>query len=65
MFESRSNLYVAFSRIKSLENLLLIGTYTAHAIKQNVAEKLEYKLLINNQVKVLAKLMISDFSFSI
>ena len=65
MFESRSNLYVAFSRIKSLENLLLIGTYTAQAIKQNVAKKLEYKLLINNQVKVLAKLMISDFSFSI
>ena len=43
-------MYVAFSRIKSLENLFLIGTYTADAIKENVAAKLEYEGMSNNQI---------------
>ena len=57
-------MYVALSRIKSLGNLFLIGTYTARVIKGNVAEKLEYEQLSNNQIHFLPKLMISDFSLT-
>ena len=58
-------MYVALSRIKNLENLFLIGTYTARAIKENVATKLEYERMSNNQIKFLPKLMVSDFSLTI
>ena len=58
-------MYVALSIIKSLENLFLIGTYTARAIKENVAAKLEYEGISNNQINFLPKLMISDFSLRI
>ena len=53
------------SRIKNLEDLFLIGTYTARAIKENVAAKLGYEQMSNNQIKFLPKLMISDFSLTI
>ena len=36
---SQGQMYVALSRIRSLENLFLIGTYTAPTIKENVAAK--------------------------
>ena len=58
-------MHVALSRIKSLENLFLIGTYIARAIKENVAAKLEYEGMSNNQINLLPKLMISDFSLRI
>ena len=62
---NQGQMYVALSRIKSLENLFLIGTYTARAIKENFAAKLEYEGMSNNQIKFLPKLMISDFSLTI
>ena len=58
-------MYVALSIIKSLENLFLTGTYTARVIKENVAAKLEYLGMSNNQIKFLPKLMIADFSLTI
>ena len=62
---NQGQMYIALSRIKSRENLFLIGTYAARAIKENVAAKLEYEGMSNNQIKFLPKLMISDFSLTI
>ena len=56
---NQGQMYVALSRIQSLENLFLIGTYTARAIKENLAAKLEYERMSNNQIKFLPK--INDF----
>ena len=58
-------MYVALSRKKSLENLIFIERYTAHAIKEIVVAKLEYERMSNNQMKFLPKLMISDLSLII
>ena len=58
-------MYLALSRIKNLENLFLIGTYTALTNKENVTAKLECKRMSNNQIKSLPKLVISDFSLTI
>ena len=62
---NQGQMYVALSKLKNLENLFLIGTYIARAIKENVAAKLEYERMRNNQIKFLPKLMISDFSLTI
>ena len=62
---NQCQMYVALSRIKSLENLFLIGTYAALAIIENVTAKLEYERMSSNQIKFLQKLRISDFSITI
>ena len=44
---NQGQMYVALSKIKNLENLFLIRTYTARTIKENVAANLEYERMSN------------------
>ena len=47
---NQGQMYVALSRVRSLEDIYLIGKYTPSAIKANQATKEEYERLIKENI---------------